>query len=265
MTASPAEPFSVVKWYLDCTDPDGRSAICYWVSVAWRGFALTWHSVDLYEPGSPPHRASLTSVPPPTLADGRITWSSPVLRCMATVEPRNPPLSAVLFQDDTGHVHWHCDAPIGLASIAVAGHAPVCGSGYAEHLEMTVAPWHLPITELRWGRWGDADTSRSLVWIDWRGKTNRAWAFLDGHEQDEIHVSDTTVSVGDTTLTLERHQTLVHRGLSDLLDPIPALRAVLPASLLKVSETKWRGTGTLSRPGSAPVTAPAVYEMVRLG
>lgn len=51
------------------------------------------------------------------------------------------------------------------------------GTGYAERLDMTLAPWALPFEELRWGRF--IGPSRSAVWIYWRGGLERRWAFVD--------------------------------------------------------------------------------------
>ena len=59
-------PFTLTKWYFDCVDAEARAVIGYWASLAWRGVALTWQNVTLFEPGKAPvSRSSLASALPP--------------------------------------------------------------------------------------------------------------------------------------------------------------------------------------------------------
>lgn len=258
-------PFSLVKWYLDCLDEDGRAIVGYWVEAAWQQASLTWESVDLYRGPLPPvHRWSLRRSTPPQTGAG-LCWDAPALGCAATIEPRQPRFTARLLEGEDGIVDWSVEVPVGRVTVKLDGEETVLGQGYAERLSMTVAPGRLPITTLRWGRWGSADCARSLVWIDWRGALPRTWVFLDGRLQPGATVSDSAVGGEGFTLELEPRQRLVHRGLNELVQPVPALRSVLPQSLLALSETKWAGTGRLSAPGAHQVTAPALYEIVHMG
>lgn len=258
-------PFSLVKWYLDCLDEDGRAIVGYWVEAAWQQVSITWESVDLYrEPLPPVHRWSLRRSTPPQAGAG-LCWNAPALGCTATIERRQPPFTARLLEDADGTVDWAVEAPVGRVTVKLDGEGTVLGQGYVERLAMTVAPWRLPITTLRWGRWGSAGCARSLVWIDWRGPDPRSWVFLDGRLQPRATVSDSTVGGDGFTLDLEPRQRLTHRRLDALVQHVPGLKSVLPESLLALSETKWAGTGRLSAPGGHPMTAPALYEIVHMG
>jgi len=51
-------------------DTEVRTVIGYWASLAWRGVALTWQNVTLFEPGKAPvSRSSLASASPPGAGD----------------------------------------------------------------------------------------------------------------------------------------------------------------------------------------------------
>ena len=64
-------------------------------------------------------------------------------------------------------VRWRCLQPRSRATVNLASGKVVKGLGFLERLDMTLAPWKLPIQELRWGRF--LSDRESLVWIDWRG------------------------------------------------------------------------------------------------
>ena len=105
-------PFALTKWYFDCVAADGRAVIGYWASLAWRGVALTWQNVSLYEAGRPPVvRSSLTSEPPPRVDGNRIIWNSPSLACSARIEARQVPIEERLLDCDAGVVDWRGDLP----------------------------------------------------------------------------------------------------------------------------------------------------------
>mgnify|MGYP001596350551 CR=1 FL=1 len=149
--------FTLSKWYLDCVAPDGRVVIAYWASLGWRDLSITWQQVTLHDPGQPARRqSSLSSSPPPAIGPDAITWLAPALDCRIDVRPRQGPIRHRLLDDSTGIVEWRADAPAADVSVALGGRAPMQGTGYAERLLVTVLQWHLPIRELRWGRWIDA-------------------------------------------------------------------------------------------------------------
>ena len=256
--------FSFTKWYLDCVEAEGRrSAIAYWASLAWHGLALTWHSVLLHEADRPPlQRTSLARVAAPRRRSGAIVWRAPAIGCELSARARQDSFAERLLDGETGAVDWHCEAPAAETSVEVSGHAPLHGPGYAERLVLTLAPWRLPIDQLRWGRWVAADASRSLVWIDWRGARPAIWIFVDGVRQPPGETTETGVAAGTASLQLDGRQVLPARSLRDLVGAVAPLRSRTPASLLGLRETKWRSAGTLLEPGEAPLTGWAVHELV---
>lgn len=258
-----AGTFSFTKWYLDCVDADGRSVILYWAALAWHGLALTWHSVLLHEPDRQPlQRTSLVRVAAPRRRSGAIAWRAPALGCEVNAAPRQESFAVRLLDGERGAVDWHCEAPAAETSVEVTGHAPIRGPGYAERLVLTLAPWRLPIDELRWGRWVAADASRSVVWIDWRGARPATWIFVDGVRQPPGEVTEAGVATGGTSVQLDARKPLPARSLRELIGSIPPLRSTMPASLLALRETKWRSAGTLLEAEREPLSGWAIHELV---
>jgi len=261
--ASRAQAFTLTKWYLDCTGDDGCTAIGYWASLAWRGLSLTWQGLSVCEAGGGTiQRSTLTKDRMPARARDRIVWRSRALKCTLAADVRLPPIALRLFETTDGFVDWRCEAPAAMVMLEFADRPPIRGVGYADRLDLTIPPWQLPISELRWGRWTDQSAAHSVVWIDWGGAEPRTWVFVDGARAADAAVEDDRVSAGHSTLTLTASSTLSSRALDEILRGIPPLRAVVPSSLLSLRDTKWSSRGTLHHPGSAPLDGRAIHERV---
>src|ERR1043166_5189999 len=144
------------KWYLDCVADDGTTWIGYWGEVRWGALQVTFASSPLS------HATSLRREAEPRHAES-ITWSASSIGVASyELKPRVNAVERELYDGVT----WRCIAPSGDAAVELPERT-LRGRGYAEVLEMQVAPWSLPIRELRWGRAIGAETS--LVWIEWRG------------------------------------------------------------------------------------------------
>ena len=239
-------PFSLTKWYFDCVAADGRVVIAYWASLAWRGVAVTWQNLTLYEVGEAPlGRSSLASAPAPEVSDEGIVCRLSALGCVVTAASRQPPIEERLFAtEEGGVVDWRVEAPVAAARFDLEGLNSVQGAGYVERIFITVPPWRLPIRELRWGRWLDSEASRSVVWIEWRGAAPRTWVFADGARLDAA-VTDEGVVADRVRVVLEGSRTLHERAFAEIAATIPPLKAIVPKSLLELRETKWCSGGRL--------------------
>ncbi len=259
-------PFALTKWYFDCIAADGRVVIGYWASLAWRGLALTWQNVTLYEAGRPPvSRSSLVSASPPEVASDTTTWYAPALASVATVESRQRPIEERLLDCDAGIVEWRAEAPAAAVTFKLDGCAPVQGPGYAERIVISIPPWRLPIRELRWGRWIDSAANHSVVWIDWRGDSPRTWVFVDGNKARVAVVTDECISADGVKVVLSERRTLHARAFAEIAAAIPPLHAVVPKSLLALRETKWCSAGTLLEKNTTAQTGCAIHEVAVFG
>jgi hypothetical protein len=247
-------------------DAEARAVIGYWASLAWRGVALTWQNVTLFEPGKAPvSRSSLAPASPPARADGAISWRAEALGCGIDFEPRQPPISERLLEGDSGVVEWRVEAPAAEVSVSLRGFEPLRGTGYAERILITIPPWRLPIRELRWGRWIGKAASRSAVWIDWRGESPRTWVFVDGAAASSAEVTDEGVRAQTTEaveVALGERRTLQEGSLDEIVSTIPGLRAVVPRSFLGLRQSRWCSDGLLREGDAAPCAGSAIHEVV---
>ena len=256
--------FSLTKWYLDCVDDEGRTAIAYWSSLAWRGLSITWHSLEIHEDGHEPLlRTSLEQTAAPQVGTD-IEWQAPALGAAVTCRPVAPPFAEVLLEPADRGVSWRCESAVGDAVIACADRLPVSGRGYAERLTLTMPPWEVPIKELRWGRWMSAVSPRSVVWIDWRGPHPLTRVWLDGRPTVTADISETGVSFGGARLGFDRSTVLHTRSLGDTLGRLKGVLApLMPSSWMALEDTKWRSEGSLQEePGRATERGWVVHEKV---
>ncbi|HET9266232.1 MAG TPA: hypothetical protein VFO14_24505 [Vicinamibacterales bacterium] len=253
--------FSLAKWYIDCAGDDGRTAIGYWASLAWLGISLTWQAITVYETGCEAIQcSSLAGGPAPAREGDRIVWRPHALGCTFAADIRRPPLALRLFESEAGVIDWRCDAPAAFVKVELANRPSINGTGYAEQLTLTIPPWRLPIREVRWGRWMDPTADHSVVWIDWSGTAPCTHVFVDGARAPGFSVNDVRISSPTTALTLEALSTLSGLAVADIILGIPALRAVVPSSILAFRETKWSSLGTLRRPGAPRIQGRAIHE-----
>jgi hypothetical protein len=264
MTGPEGGAFRLTKWYFDCVEPGGRVVIGYWVSLAWGGLSIPWSSVTLYAPNAPPSRRSGMVRADEPLRDGRsLWWDASGVGCALEAELLQTGPAICLLSRDDGDVDWSCVAPAAAVRARLDGHAPVEGFGYIERLVVTLLPWHLPIRELRWGRWIAADAARSLVWIDWRGDAPATWVLCDGALRRGGAVSETQIRAGGETLEIANQRVLHARRLDDVIRAIGPLRSLVPPTLLATEDTRWAGQGVLSGPEGRCVAGTAISELVR--
>jgi hypothetical protein len=255
---------TLTKWYLDCTDAGGRSAIAAWLVLSWHGLRLSAHAITLHEAGSPPtHRSSLSSTAEPEFSDGLVTWRTDALGCSVTGKAMQPPFGARLLEHEGGAVDWECMACPAHMEITTSDGTCLSGLGYAERLTLSLAPWRLPIDELRWGRWIAWDGLRSAVWIDWRGPHPLTVVFLDGAREPSATVGDDVVAMGGAALFLTGGRVLHHRALRDIVGRSDALTRVVPETWLEMQDCKWMSTGSLEASGERAATGWAIHEHVR--
>jgi hypothetical protein len=266
MTPSLQEPerFALEKWYLDIVEPDGSATIAYWASLTWMGVDVTWHNVCRYALGaSPEERSSLRRVPPPSIADGRVTWASKRLELETVHDAVTPGVVVTMLDDARGRINWDCLAPSARARVT-ADRAVHKGTGYAERISMTVLPWEMPIDELRWGRWMSDDASVSLVWIDWRGSSPQRWVIYNGALRDDASVGDDGVALGAGRLALGAPRALHDRSVSKLLRGITGLARVAARIPIAWEETKWCSRATWTGAAGEHIQGWAIHEIVKL-
>jgi|WetSurMetagenome_2_1015567.scaffolds.fasta_scaffold126209_2 hypothetical protein len=255
--------FRLSKWYADCTSEKGDAAILYSAELTWRGPAIHYTSLLTHRSGSISHsRFSLRSQPALEVRGNGIEWKSRAWKAEGRWDEPAKGMSEVLFDSPDGSLEWHCVAPRALARLNINGDE-IRGWGYVERLRLSVAPWRLPIQQLRWGRFINA--TDILVWIDWRGPYNRQAVYYNGAAAAAREISDRTIALADggVVLSLETEATLREGMLgATALAVLPNLDRLFPARILNVREQKWLSRGVLRRPGRPDSTGIAIHEVV---
>lgn len=257
--------FSLSKWYLDVVGPRGDAWIGYWALLRWRAVTLRYACTLAAGVGESPAKQSITlrAAEPPRREGERVTWTCAPLEVEASWLGIDPAIEASLFESGEGGASWRCWQPRGRATVRMNGRV-LSGLGYVEELDLTLPPWHLPLSELRWGRFlGDGD---SVVWIDWRGTSPARHVFINGERATASRLDEAGLGFADGgVLSLEPGRVLRGGALgSTALSMIPGRAELFPLRWLTAAEIKWLSPGILTRAGDSPRPGWAIHEIVKL-
>ncbi len=256
--------FRLHKWYFDCVAPDGDAAIVYAARLHW-GLLRLGYTALLDHHGGRTHTRTLLGRPPaPTLGSDGCELVEPRLGLHAKWRGRPQLADRELWRSPRGAVVWSLRLPDATAELTFAGRT-LRGRGYVEHLALDVAPWHLPIDELRWGRWHGAN--RSLVWIEWRGPHPLRLCLLDGEPVDCGPITDCGFTFADGRRLALGTPTVLRDG--DIERTVLTRRLLrwlpLPRAIRAMRETKWLSSGVLHGAGNDAIEGTALHEVVRWG
>jgi hypothetical protein len=135
------------------------------------------------------------------------------------------------------------------------------GRGYAEVLEMTVAPWSLPMRQLRWGR--AISARQSLVWIQWLGGRDLQVVVRNGLPAAAVEIGEGEVRLDDgTRLVLSEPTALREDRLGNTLAPLRAIAPLLPRVFTSTLERKWRSRGTFLTPDRPNEEGWVIHELL---
>ena len=254
--------FHLTKWYLDCVTADGDVFIGYSALLSFKALHLTFSNVLTFSAsGAVESKVSFGSSPIPRSEGDTIRWTCPQLHVGGRWRARCAPVASDLYERDGGVLRWSCLQPAAEVSV-VRGSDLFAGLGYAECLELSIPPWELPISELRWGRF--VSESEALVWIDWRGAHPLTCISHNGSALTPGRVTDESVQVEGISLDLTDRTVIRHEPLLSLgLDQIPGMKKLIPLRMLRADECKWRSRGIFSRPDAPPSSGWTIHEIVR--
>lgn len=173
--------FRLHKWYLDVVTDQGDALIAYAARLRWRQLRLGYAAV-LHSPPSAPAReiSHFGRIGRPKLEDDVLVWDQASLHLRGRWHRSSPAVRRTLLRTSDGAIRWTCHQPSARATVECEGWA-LNGVGYVERLSLTIPPWKLPFRHLRWGR--HASDRHAVVWINWSGRDNRQFTWLDGVEQ----------------------------------------------------------------------------------
>lgn len=237
----------LTKWYLDCVTENGDAVILYAGELRWRQVRVCFNSVLQKAGAVVTTHSTMRGFPLPSNCGGRITVEFPPFAVSGTWEAESAPVSRTVYECAEGTVHWNCFQPRSRVRLRV-GNQTLIGLGYAECLTLTVPPWHLPLRELRWGRFVSAQDS--VAWVDWQGQFANSFAFHNGTAYSPELVSDTRLALPGISLDLSDSVQLRGGKLrKTILPDAPALAKLLPNTLFSIEEYKWLSRGHCRTPG----------------
>jgi len=236
-------PFSLVKWYMDCVTDSCDAVILYCADLGWRGIHAAYSSVLTIFDRQAEFQSSMASYRLSFTSD-HIKVEFPRLNVCGRWEGTATPVQLPVYENASGSVLWNCLQPRSSVKLRI-GERELAGLGYAECLTLTLAPWQLPMRQLRWGRF--VSQQDSLAWIDWQGLYSTSFAVHNGLRCETLAVSDSEIVLRDATLRMEESLPLRAGRLgSTILPGAPALGKLLPHSLFNIEERKWRSRGILN-------------------
>lgn len=236
-----ASQFLLTKWYLDCVTEQGDTAVIYCADLRWHRVRAVYSSVLTADSESISTRSSMTGGQLPSVSGDVISVELPKLGISGKWTSAANAVSRNVFEGTAGYVRWNCIQPKSAVHLRIQSREFI-GLGYAECLTLTLPPWQLPMRQLRWGRYVSPEDC--LAWVDWQGPFTTSFAFYNGQPSLPESISDSRIVLLDGTLCVDDCLPLRSGRLAETLLPgAPGLGKVLPLSLFKIEEHKWRSRG----------------------
>jgi hypothetical protein len=191
-----------------------------------------------------------------------LAFSNKRFKLAGNWEKSESPIESILYQNGNGMVNWSCHHPLSLCNITYQNKT-FSGWGYAETLFLSVKPWHLPIDELRWGRF--LAFGISIIWIQWMGKNPINKVYLNGKEFNDakIYPDQVLFDAGKNKIVFSEISVIRQVKFSNHLSGIPYLKILLSKTrILNTLETKYKSKGMFTSSAGFIHSGWCIYEIV---
>jgi hypothetical protein len=242
------------KWYCDVIC-NGVVQVHYLANVRLAGASIGYCG-SISSIGQSHSRFVPGAVETPIMGHDGLSW--PLGGDSLRFSEITPPIAALdLWNAAPSRLTWH--PVVSNGNVSGVGLGPNA-RGYAEVLRMNFGPWHLGLKTLLWGRF--CGERHSLIWIVWKGATDKGLALLDGQQVDIESVGDRTIQVRDASLDLLAPQVLVNERLDHgSLKGIPLRGPFARLRFLQGLEEKWH-TPAVLKAASTMDYGHAIFERV---
>lgn len=255
--------FRLEKHYLDCIDKNGNCFIIYqayfkyyFIRIVYSGLVFS----DLR--GKTIEKSSLRKRVGGSSLEFFPEFENTMLGISGTLKIKDQPIPSFTYKDFQNHeLIWDCHHPK-LSSEINYNNYTYKGLGYGETLYLTIKPWNLPLTELKWGRF--LSESYTISWINWKGNHPVNKIFFNGEEYDDAAFESDRIIFGAENYCITfGDMVIIRKGtLANLLSKMPWLRIILPGSILKLSEVKYKAKSTLCINSEMKATGWSLFEYV---
>lgn len=188
-------------------------------------------------------RGGLVSATP-----GDVSWRVPVLDVVGEWSGGTGTAPVVVAETEAGAIEWQCLSLDAAASVTCDGRR-YAGPGYAEVVRLSLPPWRLPLSDLRWGRFVADDRSAALTWIAAGGASTFEGAWTPDGRLD-ARVGEASVEAcgpdGDVRLTWDTGRPIRGERVSrSLLGRLAVFERLLPRGVRGIAEEKRLSRGVL--------------------
>jgi hypothetical protein len=252
--------FLLSKSYADCVSAEGAAFIAYAFDVSWGPVHLRYNASISCTPATSV-RVQTTGLgfTAPVVEGDLVTWTSGRIGFGGNWTRREAPLRKNVHSSQAGSIHWDCVVPAGIAHVQFSNGHSLDGLGYVERIDLSIAPWGMPIRTVRGGHF--IAENGSAVWMEWAGQNPVRFGYLEGRPAALADTSDTAVQFNEGILELSRSKVLREGYLADtVFSRLPDINDLVPRSVLEIEDHKWLSAATLHRPGLPDIIGWAIHE-----
>ncbi|CAF3645336.1 unnamed protein product [Rotaria socialis] len=230
--------FHLYKWYADIVDEKtGDVTIVYLGELEWNFLKLSFTNIlQFLEKSHLISQATFSNYSLPVLENKSFHIDSSQLS--GQWESKSESIIEKLFESNDGYILWECFMPSASGQIKI-DETIRKGLGYVERLTLTLKPWQLPISILRWGRF--LSENQHIVWIRWDGEQKRCLIFHNGTKSVDGIINDDIIEFGRYRLMLSEKYTLRNGPLiKTVFDKFSWIKNTFPSGVLNMKECKWQ-------------------------
>ena len=263
--------FNLLKWYLDCVNDKGEAIIIYAASLKFHGVKVPYNSI-IYSTNNQKfiHKSRFRNLSFPKINGNSIIFNDKKYSISGSWKSSANEIHTRLFNSDNGTLDWHCLQPRSKSIVIIGKDNKFEGFGYAENLSLTIEPWKIPMTQLRWGRF--TSETDYLVWIEIKSNPIKKWIWHNGSPISNCEISDEKITIKKTGIQLlftnrriiESEKKIFNIAKS-LLSLIPRISNTITADFLNADETKWLSLGILKQNGIIKSQGWIIHEWVEFG
>ncbi len=261
------EEFHLNKWFLDFICENGDAMIFYVAKLKWRGIEVPYTSWLYYKASTGVTTQSrFRKIYLPEIKDNIIYWNDKKFNINGSWESLSDSIQARLFDSAEGYLYWNCIQPYSKVHLKI-NESNFNGDGYAEQLILTIAPWKIPMNELRWGRFSSQKVH--LVWIELRGDDIQQWIWFNGEKIENAIIEDHQIVIPSKKLRLAldrgvelESEKKILQVVKSLIRYLPNFNKSIPMQFLTADEFKWLSRGILQKGNETIGSGWAIHEFV---
>ncbi|CAF4971493.1 unnamed protein product, partial [Rotaria socialis] len=254
--------FHLYKWYADIVDEKtGDVTIVYLGELEWNFLKLSFTNIlQFLQKSHLISQATFSNYSLPVLENKSFHIDSSQLS--GQWESKSESIIEKLFESNDGYILWECFMPSASGQIKI-DETIRKGLGYVERLTLTLKPWQLPISILRWGRF--LSENQHIVWIRWDGEQKRCLIFHNGTKSVDGIINDDIIEFGRYRLMLSEKYTLRNGPLiKTVFDKFSWIKNTFPSGVLNMKECKWQTWSELYENDRSIAIGWSIHENVEL-